>query len=338
MSGGGVVSLAATLARDIGIGGRGFVVVAVLCGAAAIFLLLYLVLSGRSVETDLESRLSAYGEKEEATSWLGRIRLLRRFAVSAEQMAERRGFLAQIETALDQANLKLRPGEAMAGLLVIAFLVGTVGLILTGRPLTALVLAVVAVVVAAYLVSATASRQRRRFEEQLPDTLGLLATSLRAGYSMLQALDTVAQEAPDPTAREFSRVLNEIRLGRSVAEALQDSAVRMDSVDFDWVVLAFTIQREVGGNLAEVLDTAAQTMLSRTRMRREIRALTAEGRISALVLGSMPLLVAGFLFLVNPDYLTPLLESTLGVTALVFAGLLLVAGLFWMSRIVKAEI
>ena len=168
-------------------------------------------------------------------------------------------------------------------------------------------------VLAGYLVAHAAARQRRRFEEQLPDTLALLATSLRAGYSMLQALDTVAQESADPTGREFSRVLNEIRLGRSVAEALQDSAIRMDSVDFDWVVLAFTIQREVGGNLAEVLDTAADTMLQRTRMRREIRALTSEGSISAIVLGSMPFLILGFLLVVNPDYIAPLFESTSGL-------------------------
>ncbi|MBA2336559.1 MAG: type II secretion system F family protein [Acidimicrobiia bacterium] len=331
-------SLAASLAGDIGVGGRGFVVLAVLCGAAAIFLLLYLVMSGRSVETDLETRLSAYSEQEEATGWLGRFRLLRRFAVSAERMAERRGFLAQIETALEQANLTLRPGEAMAGLLVLAVVAGLAALVLTGSPLSALLLAVAAVILAAYLVAAAASRQRRRFEEQLPDTLALLATSLRAGYSMLQALDTVAQEAADPTAREFQRVLNEIRLGRSVAESLQDSATRMDSVDFDWVVLAFTIQREVGGNLAEVLDTAGDTMLARTRLRREMRALTSEGRISALVLGSMPFLVAGFLLVTNPGYIAPLLESSLGVTALVIAGLLLILGLVWMARIVKPEI
>jgi tight adherence protein B len=325
-------------ALDIGIEGRTWVVLGVVCGAVAIFLLFYLALSGRSVESNLDTRLSAYSDEEVPTGWMGRFRLLRRFAVSAERMAERRGFLSQIETALDQANLNLRAGEAMAALLLIAILVGLIGLVVFGSLLTALIIAAIAVVLAAYLVAAAASRQRRRFEEQLPDTLSLLATSLRAGYSMLQALDAVAQEAPDPTAREFSRVLNEIRLGRSVSEALQDSAVRMDSVDFDWVVLAFTIQREVGGNLAEVLDTAANTMLQRTRMRREIRALTAEGRISALVLGSMPFLILGFLLLVNPDYVAPLFESPVGIAALIGSGLLLIIGLIWMSRIVKTDV
>ncbi len=333
-----LLDLVATAAPDIGVEGRTWVVLGVLCGGVAIFLLFYLVLSGRSVESNLDTRLSAYSDEEVPTGWMGRIRLLRRFAVTAERMAERRGFLSQIETALDQANLNLRAGEAMAALLLIAILVGLVGLVIFGSLLTAVIIAVIAVVTAAYLVAAAASRQRRRFEEQLPDTLALLATSLRAGYSMLQALDAVAQEAPDPTAREFSRVLNEIRLGRSVAEALQDSAVRMDSVDFDWVVLAFTIQREVGGNLAEVFDTAADTMLQRTRMRREIRALTAEGRISALVLGSMPFLILGFLLVVNPDYVAPLFESTVGIAALIGSGLLLIVGLIWMARIVKTDV
>ena len=128
-------------------------------------------------------------------------------------------------------------------------------------------------------------REKRRFENQLPDTLTLISTSLRAGYSLLQAVEAVATEAPNPTAREFGRAIVEARLGRQVVAALQGITTRTQSQDFEWAVMAIEIQREVGGNLAEVLQTVSETMRQRNRLKGEIRALTAEGRISAIVLG-----------------------------------------------------
>ena len=128
-------------------------------------------------------------------------------------------------------------------------------------------------------------RQRLlRFERQLPDTLTLLASSLRAGFSLMQGLEAVASEIADPMRRELQRVFTEVRLGRSVEDALGDAAARMESRDLEWAVMAIRIQREVGGNLAELLDTVADTMVKRERVRRELRALTAEGRMSAIVL------------------------------------------------------
>ena len=304
----------------------------------AVFLLLNVLFGAQSVERDLEQRLSAYTGTPREEGLMARFRLLRRFVVSAERVAERRGVLGQIENALEQANLAIRPGEAMAGGLAMAGLVGLGALIVTGDPVAALIFGTLAVAFVAGAVATVAAQQRRRFEDQLPDTLNLIATSLRAGYSMLQALEAVSQEAPDPTAREFQRVLNEIRLGRSASEALQDSARRMESLDFDWVVLAFTIQREVGGNLAEVLQTTSETMLNRGRLRREMRALTAEGRISAVVLGSTPFVLFGFLYLGNRNYLEPMLDSRVGVLSIGMAMVLLALGLVWLSRIIKIEV
>jgi len=127
-------------------------------------------------------------------------------------------------------------------------------------------------------------------------------------------------------------------LGRTPSDALKDIAVRMESVDFDWAVLAISIQREVGGNLAEVLQTAAETMMHRNRLRREMKALTAEGRISAIVLGTLPLGLFAFLFLTNRTYLQPLFESIAGIIAIVGAIGLMLAGAFWMTRIVKVDV
>ncbi len=331
---------AAVIAASESVGGltRTLAIIAVVATAIGVFLLLSVVFGSQSVERDLEARLGPYTGGRQDEGWLGRVRVLRRFVVRAERLAERRGVLGQIETALEQANIAIRPGEAIVLAVAIAAFVGLAVLLITGNLVTAVAFGLVAVAVAAASVGAVAATQRRRFEDQLPDTLNLLATSLRAGYSMQQALEAVSQEAPQPTGREFQRVLNEIRLGRSVKDALQDSARRMESVDFDWVVLAFTIQREVGGNLAEVLQTTSETILQRGRLRREMRALTAEGRISAVLLAALPFGLFLLLFSTNRDYLQPMLDSRIGVIAIVIALGLLVGGMVWLTRIIKIEV
>jgi tight adherence protein B len=189
-----------------------------------------------------------------------------------------------------------------------------------------------------FLVNWAGNRERKRFEKQLPDTLTLLSTSLRAGYSLLQAIEAVAQEAPDPTAREFSRAVVESRLGRSVPDALEGIVHRTQSKDFEWATMAIEIQREVGGNLAEVLQTVADTMLARNRLKGEIKALTAEGRISAIVLGSLPFALGIFLWFNNRSYLQPLLDETMGRVAIVAGLVLMGGGILWLRKIVNIEV
>lgn len=243
-----------------------------------------------------------------------------------------------IETALEQANVPLRPGEAITIAIGIALALGALVLVVTGNILTTLILAVVVLGLAGAAVQTVASRERARFEDQLPDTLNLISTSLRAGYSLLQAVEAVASEASDPTGREFTRAITETRLGRSPVDALKDVADRMESKDFDWAVLAINIQREVGGNLAEVLQTAAETMVERNRLRREMKALTAEGRISALVLGALPVFLFVFLYFTNREYLEPLLSTFPGILALSGAGVALLIGVQWLRKIVSVDI
>jgi tight adherence protein B len=251
---------------------------------------------------------------------------------------QRRGLTTSIESALEQANLPLRPGEAIAAAIAVALVVATLVGVFTTNILYALLGFAIALLAFAAFVQSVAARERKRFEDQLPDTLNLVSTSLRAGYSLLQAIEAVAQEASDPTAREFGRAVSEVRLGRAPTEALSDVAVRMGSVDFEWAVLAITIQREVGGNLAEVLQTAAETMLQRNRLRREVKALTAEGRISAIVLGMLPVALFAFLFVTNRDYISPLLESGWGIGAMAGSVVLLGVGIVWLNRIVRVDI
>ena len=190
----------------------------------------------------------------------------------------------------------------------------------------------------AYLNSRHRNR-RKRFERQLPDTLTLLSSSLRAGFSLMQGLEAVAQEIADPMRKELQRVFTEVRLGRSVEDALGDSAVRMESRDLEWTVMAIRIQREVGGNLAVLLDTVADTMVKRERVRRELHALTAEGRLSAIVLSAIsPLLAPGHLVAAAGIPQAALDRAHRDRRPIVGALALEVAGWFWLRKIVDIEV
>ena len=315
------------------------VLVGALGVGGALFLIIVLLTGNRAaVERDLEDRLGHYGTARAEDTGRFKNPLLRRFVRRAESVAQKRGLLSNIEMALDQANIPLRPGEAIAGAFAVSILAAIFMGLVMGSLLGALIGAVLALMFASGAVNFVARRERNQFISQLPDTLNLISTSLRAGYSLLQALEAVAAESPEPTARGFGRALNETRLGRSPVDSLKDVAERMESVDFDWAVLAISIQREVGGNLAEVLQTAAETMLHRNRLRREMKALTAEGRISAIVLGAMPFMLFAFLFSTNREYLAPLFERTPGLIAMGAAVVLLLGGIFWLTKIVKIEV
>ncbi len=289
-------------------------------------------------ERRLRSRLGGYAPPPEGSRFLGRIRWLRGAVRRAEDTALRAGLRTSLDRTLEQANLPLGAGEAVLVAAALAVVAGAVAGLATGSLAIALLAGVFTVLAAAAAAQAMARLQLERFESQLPDTLGLLATSLRAGYSLLQAIEAVASQVSDPTAREFTRALSDIRLGRDVTESLRGVAERMGSLDFGWAVMAVEIQREVGGNLAEVLTTAASTLVARSRLRRDVKALTAEGRLTAVVLTLVPFGLFAFVWTVNRDYLEPLLDETLGRVALAVAGALIVVGIYWLRRIMDVEL
>jgi tight adherence protein B len=173
---------------------------------------------------------------------------------------------------------------------------------------------------------------------QLPETLQLISGSLSAGYSLAQALDTVVREGQQPMTAEFNRALVETRLGVPIEDALEGVASRMHSKDFAWVVMAYRIQREVGGNLAELLATLAETMRERDALRRQVRALSAEGRLSGWILGLLPPVFAIYLLTTRPSYLRPLVTDPLGVLLVSVGAVLLVVGALWMRKAVKVEV
>jgi tight adherence protein B len=314
-------------------------------GIGAAIGLFIVILFGRGDEDPaavFRKRLEAYGRRGEGSeakkSIMERVPLLRLFSQKAEEEVRKRGLLSGVNSALEQANIPLSAGEAVTGALGLSAVVG----LLAGIFYTSVIAGVVAAAVWAVLVIASLNfaggREKRKFEKQLPDTLTLIATSLRAGYSLLQAVEAVAAEAPNPTAREFGRAIAEARLGRPVVQALAGITNRTQSQDFEWAVMAVEIQREVGGNLAEVLQTVADTMMQRNRLRGEIRALTAEGRISAFVLGSLPFVMSLFLWTTNRSYLMTLFTETFGIIAVGVGGLLMLAGIIWLRRIVNIEV
>jgi len=318
----------------------------VLIGAIGLGLTLFLfivILFGREEEEGggrFAKRLEAYGRRsatEAKKPFLQRLPFISKFSEAAEEEVRRRGLLSGLNSALQQANIPMSPGEAVIALFGAAAVGGFILGIFNGI-IVGVVVFVILLVLFYFLINYAGNREKRKFEKQLPDTLTLLATSLRAGYSLLQAVEAVASEAPDPTAREFGRAMVEARLGRSVSDSLGGIVERTQSQDFEWAVMAIEIQREVGGNLAEVLSTVANTMLQRNRLRGEIRALTAEGRLSAIVLGALPFVMFLFLWLTNREYLQPLLDETFGQIAIGVGVLLIAAGIFWLKKIVDIDV
>jgi tight adherence protein B len=320
----------------------------ILVSAAGVGLTIFLfliILFGREDEEDsgrFAKRLQAYGRRgsasgDEKKGLLERLPLLNRFTEAAEEEVKRRGLLSGISSTLEQANIPMTPGEAILAMIALSA-VGGVFLAIFNGLLVGVIGFGVLLLLFYFAINFAGSREKKKFEQQLPDTLTLLSTSLRAGYSLLQATEAVASEAQNPTAREFGRAISEARLGMSVTDTLRGIVDRTQSEDFEWAVMAIDIQREVGGNLAEVLQTVADTMRARNRLKGEIRALTAEGRISAFVLGSLPFALFGFLWFSNRDYLLPLIESTFGIIAIGVGIILMGAGVFWLKKIVDIEI
>ncbi|MGY1712406.1 type II secretion system F family protein [Geodermatophilus sp. SYSU D00758] len=251
-----------------------------------------------------------------------------------ERVLVQRGWVNGVARALTAAGLRLRPAEFFL-LIVAGSVVGAALGLLLVNAVVALLLLLVVPVLARVLLGVLAGRRRAAFADQLDDSLQLMASSLRAGHSILRALDSVASEAAAPTSEEFARIVNETRVGRDLDSALREVADRMGSDDFAWVAQAIAIQRSVGGNLAEILDTVGHTIRERNAIRRQVRALSAEGRLSAVVLMALPVGVFAFLMATRPEYMGRLTETTPGLLMLGAAGVLMTLGGLWLRKTVR---
>jgi tight adherence protein B len=189
------------------------------------------------------------------------------------------------------------------------------------------------------LVLTFAMRRRLgRLHGQVVDVLMIIASSLRAGHSFLQAMDMVSKEIAEPAAGEFSRAISEIRLGRPIEDALRAMGQRIGSEDFDWAMMAVNIQRDVGGNLAEILDTVGETLRDRQTVRRQVKVLAAEGKLSARILTVLPFFIGLYIAKINPGYLNLLFSTGVGVMMLVTASVLMLLGIFIMRKMVSIDV
>jgi Flp pilus assembly protein TadB len=312
---------------------------------AALFVLIVLMIGGLRT-TDRRGRhlakeFESYGPRHAPTapakspeaaarggSVVDRVSGLLRSLNREERLAER----------LDLAGIARKPAEwVMLGVLA-CLVLSVVMTVLLGALLGVLAGTMLGWLGMVVTVRYRIRRRRGMFADQLPDVLQLLAGSLQAGFSLAQALDAVVREELQPSASEFSRALSETRLGADLADGLNTVANRMASRDLSWTVMAIRIQRDVGGNLAEVLRNTVETMRERAYLRRHVRALSAEGRLSAYILIGLPVLVGGWLFYSSPDYMRPLYTTGIGMAMLAVAVLFLIVGSWWMSKVVKVEV
>jgi len=239
---------------------------------------------------------------------------------------------------LAAAGSEFKPSEWLLVHIGAVLAAGVIGLLLgRGNIIVGLLFMVIGFLIPPIYLRFMAGRRRRAFDNALPEVLQLLSGALSAGLSLAQAVDTVVREGPEPIASEFKRVLVEARIGVSIEDAFEGVAARFQSKDFGWAVMAIRIQRQVGGNLAELLTTVAATMRERQYLRRHVSALSAEGRLSAVILSALPPVFAVYLFLTNRAYLDPLIHDLRGVVILAAGVVWLSIGVFWMSRMVKVE-
>jgi tight adherence protein B len=310
----------------------------IVLGAAfvAAFLVAVMILSTgeRRRRRSRASRILGRREQEaKETTWMPA-----GLAQAGERVATMGGFSARMDDKLEQAGLPMRAGEFVASTVVCAIAGGLLGAVLVRNILFVLVIAVLASLIPyAWLVRARNQRQKK-MAEQLADVLSILASSLRAGHGFLQSLDQVASEISEPSATEFHRVVSEIRLGRPIDEAMIAMADRIGSEDMRWAVMAVNVQREVGGNLAEVLDIVAKTVRERAYIHRQVRVLSAEGRISIGILAALPFGLFLYLALVNPEYVTPLFTHPMGQIMLLTGATLMGIGILVMKKIVRIDV
>jgi tight adherence protein B len=256
----------------------------------------------------------------------------------SERAVRKPGRRERMELALDRAGSSLRPAEwllirvgVLAASLLLAILIlpwwlGVPVGLLGGWGATAMYMRM------------RAGRRTRKFADQLPDALQLVVGSLRSGFSLPQSIDALVREGADPVAGELGRALAETRLGGDLEDALERVGERNASQDMAWLVMAIRIQREVGGNLAELLSTVADTMVQRSRLRGEVKTLTAEGRLSAIIMGLLPLGLGGIMFMSSPEYIETLFQSATGWAMVIGSALMGVAGFAWLQKIIKIEV
>ena len=300
-----------------------------------------------TLQTRREQRLASLEQYVGETKVVSRSEGKHKHAPIAEQLVnfgERamkdRSSTARTMELINRADLPLRAGEWLVLRAVVLLAAIAIGMVVVGGSplLGGAIGALLGAVLPALVLRFLASRRAAAFERLLPQALILVSTSLRSGFGLPQALDSIAKDSAEPVAKEFSRALAETRIGTDIADALERMSNRMGSKSMAMAVMAIRIQREVGGNLAETLETTAKTLRERESLQRQVRGLSAEGRLSAYILIALPIGLFFYMMWVNNEYISLLWTTTLGLTMLIGGIVLLICGIFWMRKVVQIEV
>ncbi len=315
-------------------------------GIAVILLVIGVIVTISGERSDVDERLERYAEGEadlygeedgEGTSvitdWLN-VRV------------EKSSFGDRIARELARADMKFKPGEYLAIIFFASFFLGFVGWILGGREgVYGFVFAGIGLVagpfIPRYFVRRSQKRRLERFVDQLPDMLNLMVNGLRAGYSQMQSLEAVSKELPSPISDEFRRVVREIQLGLTIEQSLDNLLRRIPSPDLDFIITAINIQRESGGNLAEILEVISYTIRERIRIKREIQVLVAQVLYSGRILAFMPLALAGGLWVLNREYMNQFFlpgNRLCGIPLLICGALMIYAGYIAMNKVADIDV
>ncbi len=313
---------------------------------ASIVLLIYaFVLVIFKPKPVLRSKTSIYGSKakvvSEAEDELEDKKesggLFRRISSFTAKATSRRGFAEFFDIKLQRAGLKIRGSEFMTLHIIAVVVIGILVQFFLKNVFITSGVVLLSIFIPFLIINAMVSQRVQKFDEQLPDALQLISGALKAGYSFNQALTMVVDEIKPPISEELTRVLSEIRMGSSESKALEVSADRVGSQHYAWMVMAINVQREVGGNMAEIMEIISNTIRERARVLNQIRALTAEGRLSAIILIALPICLGIILFIINREYMSLLLDSRFGIAMLIISGVLMIVGIIWILKIVRVR-
>jgi len=317
----------------------------ILIAAGIGFLLLIVgVVVSRTSQSVVEERLGRYSDGGFASAISVEGRKVERSSPIADfldQMGQGSNLFDNISKSLAQADLKFRPVEFLATIVISAGFVTVVSFILSKSIPFAILAGIAGAFIPQIYVMRSKTKRTTMFNRQLGDMLNLMVNGLRAGYSTMQAMEAVSKELPAPISVEFRRVIQEMQLGLNMEEALDHLVRRITSDDLDLVITAINVQREVGGNLAEILDVISYTIRERVRIQGEIAALTAQGRATAWVISALPIVLVLLLFLVNRPYIMQFFNPetrSCGIPLIILAGLMIVTGFAITQKIVKIDI
>lgn len=299
-----------------------------------------LVVTVTSEQSIVEERLGRYIQEREEKS--KRVEKATPVGDWLNVRLERSSWGSGIARELARADLKLKPGEYIAVMILMAFFVGGLAWLFGGQNI---IFTAMGGIFGAWLPRFYVTRMKNvrlmNFNNQLADMLNLMVNGLRAGYSTMQAMEAVSKEMPSPISDEFRRVVQEMQIGIPMEVALENLMRRVPSDDLDLIIAAINVQREVGGNLAEILDTISHTIRERVRIKGEIRVLTSQVMYSGRFLALMPFGIAIILWLVNKPYMMQFFNPEtkfIGITMLVIGGLMIAAGYYVMMRIANIEV